>query len=67
MTVQEAAVISVYTGVSMFEGEDLKYLYRYASDLLERPAQTLDFLVNRETLKEKSRPDFLEICKNLRR
>lgn len=65
MTYHEAAVITVYTGINMFEGEDLKYMYDYASDLLGRPVHTLDFLLS--DLKEKSRPDFIKICKNLTR
>lgn len=65
MTKQEAAIIDLYTGFAMFEGEDRKYVYDYAGKLLGRPIFTHEFLTLEEVLKERAKPDFIEICKNL--
>lgn len=53
------------SGFAMFEGEDRKYVYDYASKLLGRPIFTHEFLTLEEVLKERAKPDFIEICKNL--
>ena len=65
MTKQEAAVIELYTGIAMLVGEDRKYAYDYAKKLLGRPIFTHEFLMFEEVLKERAKPDFIEICKNL--
>lgn len=65
MTKQEAAVIELYTGIAMLVGKDRKYAYDYASSLLGRPIFTHEFLTLEEVLKERAKPDFIEICKNL--
>ncbi|MDE5582631.1 MAG: hypothetical protein K2J08_02855 [Ruminococcus sp.] len=65
MTKQEAVVIDLYTGFAMFEGEDRKYVYDYASKLLGRPIFTHEFVTLEEVLREMAKPDFIEICKNL--
>lgn len=52
-------------GVRIFEGEDRKYVYDYANKLLGRPIFTHEFLTLEEVLKERAKPDFIEICKNL--
>lgn len=67
MTYREAAVITVYTGVCLLEGNDFEHVYKYAEEILGRPVHTLDFVINRNLLKEKSKPDFIKICKNLTR
>lgn len=67
MTKQEAAVIETYTGVCMLTGDDTGLRYRYAESLLGHPVMTHDF-ADKETmdkLTELSKPDFIEICRNL--
>lgn len=67
MTVREAAIISIYTGYALLEGDDLDELYKYASELLGRPAETLDFAVNADYLRGLAYSDLYEICKHLER
>lgn len=67
MTVQEAAIIEVYTGVCMLTGDDRVHVYRYASKLLRRPAQTTDFLFKAAELKSLSYEDFKALCKGVTR
>lgn len=67
MTKKEAVVIETFTGICMLEGNDRNLAYQYAEELLGYPVMTHDF-ANRELmsrLKELSKPDFIEICKNL--
>lgn len=67
MTKKEAAVIEVYTGVVMLIGSDRKYVYQYIEKLLGKPISiyTHKYPFYQETLKELSKPDFIDICRNL--
>ena len=65
MTKREAAIIETYTGICMLVGDDRQYAYEYASGLIGRPIFTHEFAVLHELLKEKSKPDFINICNNL--
>ena len=65
MTVKEAAIIEVYTGICFLTGDKRKYAYEYASSLIGRPVYTHEFLTLKEELKKRSYKDFIEICKNL--
>ena len=66
MTKQEAAVIETYTGIVMLTGDDIKLIYEYAEKLLGFPIRTHEFPEYADKLKELSKPDFIEICKNLK-
>lgn len=65
MTIKEAAIIEVYTGICFLTGDKRKYAYEYASSLIGRPVYTHEFLTLEEELKKRSYKDFIEICKNL--
>lgn len=65
MTKQEATVIETYTGIVMLTGDNRKYAYEYAEKLLGFPIWTHEFAVYADKLKELSKPDFIEICRNL--
>lgn len=65
MTKREAAIVEFYTGVFMLAGDDRKYAYKYASELIGRPILTHEFVLLSNELKEKSKADFIELCKNL--
>ena len=65
MTKHEAVVIETFTGVCMLTGDDRKYASEYAEKLLGFPIMTHEFLVYADKLKELSKPDFIEICRNL--
>ena len=64
MTDKEKAIIMAYTGTCMLTGDKIGIFYNYVETLLGRPIHTFE-LANAslwETLKEKSKADFLSIC-----
>ena len=65
MTKKEAVVIEIFTGICMLTGNDRKYAYEYAEKLLGFPIFTHEFPEYADKLKELSKPDFIEICRNL--
>ena len=65
MTKREAVVIETYTGAVMLTGDNRKYIYEYAEKLLGFPIFTHEFPEYADKLKELSKPDFTEICRNL--
>lgn len=65
MTKYEAVVIETYTGIVMLTGYDRKYAYEYAEKLLGFPIFTHEFPKYADKLKELSKSDFVEICRNL--
>lgn len=65
MTKKEAAIIEVYTGVVMLIGDDRKYVAQYIKKILGKPIYTHEYPFYQETLKELSKSDFIDICKNL--
>lgn len=66
MTKHEAAIVETYTGVCMLTGNDVKYAYEYAEKLLGFPIWSHEFPEYADKLKELSKPDFVELCRNLR-
>ena len=66
MTKYEAVVIETYTGIVMLTGDDRKYVYEYAEKLLGFPIFTHEFPKYADKLKESSKLDFIEICRNLK-
>ena len=63
MTKRECAIVTLYTGVSMLEGEDLKYLYEYAEELLGEPVMTHELATRHDELKRLAKRDFIMLCK----
>lgn len=66
MTKNEAAIIMAYTGQVMLTGDDFDIFHRYIQKILKRPVFTHE-LGNEsvwDEIKEKSKNDFLDICKN---
>lgn len=64
MTKDECAIVSAYTGISMLQGADLGYLYRYLSKFIGRPAYTHELPAIAECYKEEIKEDFLTLCRN---
>jgi hypothetical protein len=64
MTKRECAIIMAYTGVCMCAGDELNYFYKYVAELMERPVYTHELPELSNEIKERSKNDFLEICKN---
>ena len=65
MTDKEKAIITAYTGISMLAGEKLDIFYKYIEDLLGRPVYTHELADKKvwEQIKERSKPDFIKLCK----
>ena len=63
MTKEECAIVTIYTGVAMLEGDDLEYLYRYAEKLMERPVFTHELATLADELKKRAKPDFINLCR----
>lgn len=64
MTKKECAIIMAYTGVTMLTGDDLQIFHKYVEELLhKRSVYTSDLLKYAEEIKEKSKFDFLKLCR----
>lgn len=64
MTNREKAIIMAHTGICMLTGDKLNFFYNYLEELLGRPVYTqeLAYAYLWETIKEKSKTDFLSLC-----
>lgn len=65
MTDREKAIVMAYTGTTMLTGEKFSIFHKYIEDILGRSVWTHE-LADRyvwEEIKEKSKSDFLELCK----
>ena len=65
MTKRVAVVRQAYTGITMFVGDDFQIFTKYCEDLLGHPIFTHEYPACEQEIKELSKPDFIEICKNL--
>jgi hypothetical protein len=65
MTKYEAAVIMAYTGVCTLVGNDLDYYYKYVCGLLGEAIWTHELPEYFDLIREKSKPDFMEIMQHL--
>ena len=65
MSKKEAAIIQAYTGYVILTGDDLGIFYAYCEKLLGFPIFTHEYIEYADKIKELSKPDFIEICKNL--
>lgn len=61
MTNREKAIVMAHTGICMLEGEKLGVFYKYLNELYGRPVYTHEWVTL--DIKEKSKPDFLQLCK----
>lgn len=66
MTKNEAAVIMAYTGIATLSGEDFDIFHKYIEHILGRPVYTheLGIKIVSDEIREKSKNDFIDICKN---
>lgn len=65
MTDKEKAIVTAYTGITMLTGAKLGIFYEYVEGLLGRPIFTHE-LADKDVwdqIKEKSKPDFIELCR----
>lgn len=64
MTIKEKAIVMAYTGYAMLTGDNLKYYYKYLGKLFGRPVYTHEFLELKNEIHERSREDFIKLCKS---
>ncbi len=63
MTKHECAVVMAHTGVCMLQGEDFGIFHKYITDIMGRPVFTHEIPRLAQIIKERSREDFIRICK----
>lgn len=51
------------TGVCMLQGEDFGIFHKYITDIMGRPVFTHEIPRLAQIIKERSREDFIRICK----
>lgn len=61
MTDREKAIVMAHTGICMLVGEKMGVFYQYLNELYGRPVYTHELVTL--DIKEKSIPDFLQLCK----
>lgn len=66
MTKRECAIVTAYTGVCMLEGNDLGELYKYVEEKMGRAVYTHEMYTFADEIKEKSKDDFIELCRTAR-
>lgn len=62
MTDREKAIVMAYTGICMLTGDKFHIFHEYVENIIGRPVMTheIGFLAN--TIKEKSKDDFIALC-----
>lgn len=65
MTDREKAIVEAYTGTCMLVGDKRNIFYKYVNKIMGRPIYTHEFAYDyiQEELKEKSKDDFIKLCK----
>lgn len=65
MTDKEKAIVMAYTGITMLAGEKFSIFHKYIEDILHRPVYTHELANPKvwEEIKEKSKNDFIQLCK----
>lgn len=65
MTDREKAIVEAYTGTCMLVGDKRNIFYKYVNEIMGRPIYTHEFAYDyiQKELKEKSKDDFIRLCK----
>lgn len=65
MTLKERVIVETYTGVCMTSPDERSEVYKYIAQLMGRAVYTHELAEDeiQSELKEKSKPDFLSLCK----
>lgn len=64
MTDQEKCVVMAHTGICMLTGEKFSLFHAYIEKLLGRPVYTHELAYLGNIIKEKSKEDFIKLCKD---
>ena len=63
MTDKEKAIVMAYTGVVMLKGDKIQIFYEYVEKIMGRPILTHEMAQLATKIKEKSKDDFIKLCK----
>ncbi len=65
MTLEERVIVETYTGYCMTIGDERNAVYKYMEKLLGRPVYTHELAQKSvvKMLQEKSKDDFVNLCK----
>lgn len=63
MTDKEKAIVMAYTGVVMLKGDKIQIFYKYVEKIMGRPILTHEMAQLATEIKEKSKKDFMTLCK----
>lgn len=65
MTDREKAIVMAHTGICMLAGDKFQIFHQYVEDILGRPVQTIEIGMESiaDEIKEKSREDFIALCR----
>ena len=65
MTLEDRVIVETYTGYCMTSGDERNAVYKYMEKLLGRPVYTHELAQKSvvKMLQEKSKADFIELCK----
>jgi len=62
MTDKEKAIVMAHTGICMLTGDKFEIFHMYVEDIMGRPVFTHEIGFLADTIKEKSKADFLALC-----
>ena len=62
MTDREKAIVMAHTGICMLTGDKFQIFHKYVEDIMGRPIFTHEIGWLADTIKEKSKADFIELC-----
>ena len=65
LTLSERVIVETYTGICMTSGDERWEVYKYMAEIMGRSVYTHELADKKvqEQLKEKSRADFLALCR----
>lgn len=62
MTDREKAIVMAHTGITMLTGDKFQIFHKYIEDIMGRPIMTHEIGLLADSIKEKSKADFLALC-----
>lgn len=62
MTDREKAIVMAHTGICMLIGDKFQIFHKYVEDIMGRPIMTHEIGLLADTIKEKTKADFIELC-----
>lgn len=62
MTDKEKAIVMAHTGICMLTGDKFQIFHKYVEDIMRRPIMTHEMGWLADSIKEKSKADFIALC-----